>query len=93
MLAKDQGEIARLFSSPKTRELRFDVGDWTTFVTGAPVLVGSLVSLDCQVTQILSVYSHTLFIGEVMDVRLWRKQIDPLVYLDGRYFTQIALPG
>jgi flavin reductase (DIM6/NTAB) family NADH-FMN oxidoreductase RutF len=34
--------------------------------TGAPILVDALAYLDCQVTQIIDVGDHTLFIGEVV---------------------------
>ena len=64
---------------------RFDAGEWQTMVTGAPALVGSLVSFDCEVRQVVPYQSHTIFVAEIMGIELWASEINPLVYLDGKY--------
>lgn len=87
LLAENDDELARRFSTPLKRESRFDDRQWTTLVTQAPALVGSLASFDCEVVETLDVQSHTVFIGHVKAVELWRENVVPLVYLDGRFDT------
>lgn len=86
VLAHEQTDLAMLFSSSKMIEQRFASGSWVTGATGAPLLEGALVSFDCVVEQHVSKSTHTIFIGEVKEVRLGA---DPqaLLYLDGRFGT------
>jgi flavin reductase len=48
-------------------------------------LPSTLASFDCEVTQVISVHSHTVFIGAVRDIRLWQRDVDALLYIDGQY--------
>ena len=77
--------VAGRFSSSVDRDKRFDLGEWQTLVTGAPALVGSLVSFDCEVRQVVPYQSHTIFLAEIVGIEMWSREINPLVYLDGRY--------
>jgi flavin reductase len=85
ILHEDDRGIADLFSQPHTREQRFRSGKWSSLVTGAPVLEGSLASFDCRLTQSFEASSHTLFLGEVVDLRLLNDELRPLVYWNGAY--------
>lgn len=92
-LAENDDELARRFATPLGRETRFQGRDWTTLITAAPALVGSLASFDCEVTDSIGVDSHTVFIGRVKAIELWHERIVPLVYLDGRFDTVRAPLG
>jgi flavin reductase (DIM6/NTAB) family NADH-FMN oxidoreductase RutF len=65
----DETKVFVKFSKPATRE-----GDTlngfpvTTATTGAPVFAGALAWLDCEVRHSLDLGTHTLFVGEVVDV-------------------------
>jgi flavin reductase (DIM6/NTAB) family NADH-FMN oxidoreductase RutF len=48
---------------------RFDEGEWSTLVTGAPVLADALACIDCRVEEILDRHSHAIIIGAVQAVR------------------------
>ena len=86
MLARDQDELARRFSSKKLEgEARFDADAWDTMVTGAPVLKGTVASLDCEVAQEHSFDTHTVFIGRVRDCR-YREDVEPLLYFRGDFW-------
>jgi flavin reductase (DIM6/NTAB) family NADH-FMN oxidoreductase RutF len=86
MLARDQNELARRFSSKKLEgEARFDADTWDTLTTGAPVLKNAIANLDCEVAQELSFDTHTIFIGRVMDCR-FREDIEPLLYFRGEFW-------
>jgi len=61
-----------------------DMGQWSTLTTGAPVLAGCPVSFDCQLVTEVSAGTHTIYIGEIVDLAL-----DPLasalLYCDGAF--------
>ncbi len=67
-----------------------DMGEWGSLTTGAPVLRGCPVSFDCKLSAELSAGTHTIYIGEIVDVAL-----DPaataLLYADGAFVHGDAL--
>ena len=85
LLRENDDELARRFSTPVRREQRFLDRNWKALVTGAPALVGALASFDSEVIESIEAQSHTVFIGRVKAVELWRDDIVPLVYLDGKF--------
>ena len=85
LLASTDAALARRFSTPIDRDSRFEGRDWTTLATGAPALVGALASFDCEIREALDVESHTIFVGRVKAIELRRGDINPLVYVDGRF--------
>jgi flavin reductase (DIM6/NTAB) family NADH-FMN oxidoreductase RutF len=86
LLANDQNELARRFSSKKLEgEARFDPETWDTLVTGAPVLKGAIANLDCEVAQEHSFDTHTIFIGRVRECR-FREDVEPLLYFRGDFW-------
>jgi flavin reductase len=85
LLSADDVELAQRFSVPEFRARRFEQGSWVSLVTGAPALASALASFDCEVTQVVPVHSHTIFVGVVRDLKLWQSEIDALLYLDGQY--------
>ncbi len=48
---------------------RFEPGAWTTLSTGAPVLVGAVVSCDCRISQSVEIGTHTVFFCEVDSIQ------------------------
>jgi len=85
VLRRGDEELGKRFSSPENRDSRFQDRRWDKLTTGAPALVGCLVSFDCFVKRALQADSHTVFFGSVAEVRLWGAAIDPLLYWDGSY--------
>jgi flavin reductase len=85
LLSAGDIELARRFSTPESRDKRFEETPWVQLVTGAPALPTALASFDCEVTQVISVHSHTVFIGAVRDIKLWQRDVDALLYVDGQY--------
>jgi len=67
-----------------------DMGEWSTLSTGAPVLKGCPVSFDCKLVTELSAGTHTIYIGQIVDIAL-----DPaapaLLYADGAFVHGDAL--
>jgi flavin reductase (DIM6/NTAB) family NADH-FMN oxidoreductase RutF len=79
VLSEHQDHIAKAFSGMLGRDFdKFSIGDWSTLVTGAPVLNGSTAVFDCQVKEIMDQFSHSIVIGEVLATS--SLAIDPLLY-------------
>lgn len=84
VLGVPQLDVASSFSTAP-RERRFDAGDWTTIVTGAPVLVGAPAVFDCEIHTTVEVKTHFLVIGHILATRT--AESSPLIYRDRRYLT------
>lgn len=72
-------------------EARYEGASWTTRLSGAPVLVGALSSIDCEVEEIIERHSHGIIIGRVVEVIVGSGQ--SLVYSNGRYGGFAPLVG
>ena len=68
---------------------RFAQGQWTTLVTGAPVLQDSVVSFDCRVSQCVEVGTHTVFFCEVVAIQAGGAH-EGLIYF-GRSYHRIIV--
>ncbi|HJL03522.1 MAG TPA: flavin reductase family protein [Polyangiaceae bacterium LLY-WYZ-15_(1-7)] len=83
ILAADQDELSTRFAFTDAAE-RFEGVPWTQGSTGAPLLVGSLVQVECRVRSAHLEGSHCIYIGEVLHTFV-RADAEPLLYFDGAY--------
>lgn len=83
VLHRDQQHMARMFADASLRELRFASG-WHLDAAGPPRLPDAQASLLCRRIDHHVFGTHSIFIGVVEDV-IVRSDVEPLVYLDGRY--------
>ena len=81
VLARSQLAMSRRFASQL--EDRFDGGDWSPGVAGAPVLAGCVAVFQCEMATQQVAGDHVLFIGRV--VALSQQALAPLVYHAGHY--------
>lgn len=87
ILSPDHRKIAERFAGMHGIEGddRFrDLGEWSTLTTGAPVLKGCPVSFDCRLVTKVSAGTHTIYIGEIVDLAL-DAAAAPLLYADGTF--------
>jgi flavin reductase (DIM6/NTAB) family NADH-FMN oxidoreductase RutF len=77
-------EISALCSGKAKGEDRFALGDWQTSEEGIPYLADAQANILCQSGVSLTTKSHSIFIGKVVRA-LQSGEVDPLVYVDGRY--------
>src|SRR6185436_19352398 len=87
ILAPDHRKIAERFAGMDGVEGddRFiDLGEWSTLTTGAPVLTGCPVSFDCKLVSKVAAGTHTIYIGEIVDLRL-DPEAHALLYCDGAF--------
>lgn len=71
-------------------EDRFAEGNWSTAVTGAPVLDDALAWMDCTIHSRHVAGTHTLYIGEIQATKVLTPEQPPLVYWN-REYRNIAL--
>jgi flavin reductase (DIM6/NTAB) family NADH-FMN oxidoreductase RutF/pimeloyl-ACP methyl ester carboxylesterase len=63
---------------------RFEATAWESWETGAPIISGSLASIECVPHARYEAGDHIIFIGEVRQAR-FEPQRDPLLYFRGKY--------
>ncbi|MGY4425467.1 flavin reductase family protein [Bradyrhizobium quebecense] len=86
ILTADQLDIAERFTGKgglKGAD-RFTGAEWTTRATGAPLLVGALAAIDCEVEEVIERHSHAIVIGRVLDV-IASERTAALAYWHGEY--------
>jgi flavin reductase (DIM6/NTAB) family NADH-FMN oxidoreductase RutF len=86
ILTSDQVDIAERFTGKgglKGAD-RFASAEWTTRASGAPLLVGALAAIDCEVEEMIERHSHAIVIGRVLDVQASARSA-ALAYWNGQY--------
>ena len=70
LLAADQLAIAERFAGKDGLKgaARFAGAEWRKRVSGVPLLIGALASIDCEVEDIIERHSHAIVIGRVLHV-------------------------
>lgn len=62
---------------------RYEGAEWTTLVSGAPVLVDALAAIDCEVEEMIERHSHVIILGRALAVL--GGEGESLVYHNGGY--------
>jgi flavin reductase (DIM6/NTAB) family NADH-FMN oxidoreductase RutF len=83
ILARDQQEISSRFAAKKDEDKRFDGLEVDIGRTGAPLLRGVAVNIDCRVVAAHEAGDHVIYVGEVQEVRSFDRE--PLLYFRGHY--------
>ena len=85
ILSDGQQEIANRFAGIGGVKgvARYEGAEWTTLVSGAPVLVDALAAIDCEVEEVIERYSHAIILGRALAVL--NVDGESLVYHKGGY--------
>jgi flavin reductase (DIM6/NTAB) family NADH-FMN oxidoreductase RutF len=83
ILARGQEELAKRFASNEAEDRRFLDLDCEAGATGAPLLVGSIASLDCRLETAHEAGDHIIYVGEVVGLHL--SDGDPLLFYNRGY--------
>jgi flavin reductase len=83
VLHRDQADIAAMFAD-RTRQGQRFVRGWVNDCVRPPRLVDAQAAILCRRTDHHQFGTHSIFIGVVEEV-IARDEIDPLVYLDGKF--------
>lgn len=87
-LQAEQKDVSQVFAGVGNMPMqeRFTTAAWGALATGAPYCKDALVALDCEVTDVRDVGTHTIFIGTVVATAEGRAG-EPLVYQRRAYAT------
>ena len=83
VLRSDQSELSNRFASKKDEFKRFEGIEYDAAETGAPLLAGVLVNLDCKLVAVHEAGDHLLCVGRIESARV--HDGDPLLYFSGAY--------
>ena len=83
VLHRDQAEVATIFADRKLEAQRFIRG-WDNDCVNPPRLRNAQASILCRRIDHHRFGTHSIFIGVVEEV-VSRPEVDPLIYLDGRF--------
>lgn len=86
ILREDQAELSNRFAW-MADEVRFEGVNWTTAITGAPLLEGVIGWLDCTIYAAHRAGTHTIYVGEVQASGVPHPNTPPLVYWNREYRT------
>lgn len=86
VLASEQIDIGERFAGKGGLKAaaRFAGAEWHTGVTGAPLLVGALAAIDCELEEAIERHTHLILIGRVLSVVSSHRSA-ALAYWQGRY--------
>ncbi len=70
ILARGQEPLAKHFACKETEDHRFSDLHCETGTTGAPLLAGSVASLDCRLVTAHEAGDHIVYVGEVVGLHL-----------------------
>ncbi|PIO45532.1 hypothetical protein B5P45_07160 [Phyllobacterium zundukense] len=89
LLSPTLSHVANRFQTRKGSD-RFEESCWAAGKTGAPLLKGAPMALDCRLSHTYDGYSHSVLIGIVEDVRLAEGDShNSLLWQGRRYHTPI----
>ncbi len=91
LLGVDHDDMVGPFSGQAAGEDRFAYGTWDAHSGGLPYLLDAQANLFCVLTKRVSYGSHSIFVGEVEQVRLCG-DTEPLIYQDGGLYRTLGLP-
>ena len=86
ILTSDQLDVAERFSGKgglKGAD-RFIGAQWTTGVSGVPLLEGALAAIACEVEDIVERHTHAIVIGRVLELQV-SSRTAALAYWQGQY--------
>jgi len=86
ILSEGQVKLGRKFGLKSGRDVdKFKGVDYVTKKTGSPILKDVYAYLDCELHKTCNAGDHTLFIGEVVEYKVWEGK-KPLVFRTNDYF-------
>lgn len=85
-LAIGNNAVAQRFTGGIPREERFAEGAWEVLASGAPVLGDAHASLDCEISEITEMGSHSVIFGRVLAAKVAAEGTsEPLVFHNRAY--------
>jgi flavin reductase (DIM6/NTAB) family NADH-FMN oxidoreductase RutF len=83
VLKHDQMEMARHFGAVSGRQHdKLAAVHWRPGLSGAPILVDALASIECELATVVPAGDHELVVGKVVDGAVLAREEQPLLYRD-----------
>jgi flavin reductase (DIM6/NTAB) family NADH-FMN oxidoreductase RutF len=86
ILRHGQDDISNAFAGKLSPEERFAVGSWGQ-ERSVPYLKDAQAAIFCKRANLFEHATHSIVVGEAIELILGDHPITPLVYADGRYGT------
>ncbi|MFM0295048.1 MULTISPECIES: flavin reductase family protein [Paraburkholderia] len=83
LLGESHLDLLLPFSQSSRRTERFASGDWYEGTDSLLYLSSAPAAIFCELDHHVGYGTHTLFIGRVTAVRLYDREVDPLVWFNG----------
>ena len=87
LVSGNQAPVVRHFMTSKGGD-RFNLGEWNTLVTGAPILDGATAAFDCELDEVHDGFTHSILIGKVKDCRISSHIDETCLLWHGRDFAE-----
>ncbi|MEN8183033.1 MAG: flavin reductase family protein [Myxococcota bacterium] len=84
VLAEGQEKLSDRFASKKDEHRRFEGLETRKALTGAPLLPGALVGLDCRLVATHEAGDHVIYVGQVEAIED-ASESEPLIHFRGGY--------
>jgi flavin reductase (DIM6/NTAB) family NADH-FMN oxidoreductase RutF len=80
IMKKSAKDVVEFFGTKSGREVnKFDNYDYSLSKNRTPILAGSVAFIECKISSTADAGDHTLFIGEVVDQKLYENE-EPMLY-------------
>lgn len=83
LLAHHQREIGNAFAGKGSQQDRFAIGTWDHWPSGRPVLEGATANIDCRLAGTVTLDTHCLYLGVLIDSRI--VHTPPLIWRERGY--------
>ncbi len=84
LLARHQEDISARGGAPWRGEERFALGRWEGAEDAPPILLDAQATFRCTPASMMEYGTHLVIVGRIDAVRI-DGEVDPLIYVDGRY--------
>lgn len=92
LLSRQDRGLVDIFGSSARREERFKAGAFEPTPSGPPRLETALAAIECRVVEAFAYGTHTLFLGEVVDIQLSvAEKTEPLVHMNRAFHALSVL--
>lgn len=87
LVSGEQAPVVRHFMASKGGD-RFNLGDWKTLATGAPILHDATVAFDCELNDVHNGFTHSILIGTIKDCRVSAQNDQTCLLWHGHDFAE-----
>lgn len=84
-LNSNQQDLSNLCAGREQGRDRFSLGNWQHDEDDVPYLVDAQAVFFCQADKVMEYGTHHIVVGKIHQVLVGEDDVDPLLYVDGRY--------